>query len=82
MYCLILCLDCSLVDCPLPICARGYEPFTPEGECCQTCRRGKYTFNSIPSKLDVSRVNDRILDIVYDILLGNIVDFDQATNTF
>ena len=49
----MLCLDCSVVDCAVPICARGYELFTPEGECCSQCRRGKnmaHTIFSLPYK--------------------------------
>ena len=31
-------LDCTAVLCAMPLCALGYELYTPPGQCCPTCR--------------------------------------------
>ena len=28
---------CAIVDCALPDCGEGLQPYTPEGECCSRC---------------------------------------------
>ena len=79
--CHMLCLDCSVVDCAVPICARGYELFTPEGECCSQCRRGKYkahTIFSLPSKCQLVLITIlQTLTILYQHTNNHNVEFKQ-----
>ncbi|XP_052805049.1 kielin/chordin-like protein [Mya arenaria] len=44
--------DCSLVKCALPVCAKGEEPYTPTGACCQQCRDCSLTLCALPKCLD------------------------------
>ena len=79
--CHMLCLDCSVVDCAVPICARGYELFTPEGECCSQCRRGKYmahTIFSLPSKCQLVLITIlQTLTILYQHTNNHNGEFKQ-----